>query len=59
MEMPANAKYIRLSFRASSTNIQLELGNTATEYEQYYITSDITVVQQQNHTLKAIWKANS
>ena len=40
-------------------NIQLELGTTATEYEPYYITSDTKVVQQSNHTLKAIWQANS
>ena len=39
-------------------NIQLEEGDTATEYEPYYITSDTPVVQQKNHTLKAIWKAN-
>lgn len=40
-------------------NLQLEEGDTATEYEPYYITSDTKVVQQKNHTLKAIWKANS
>ena len=28
------------------------------EYEPYYITPSTTVVQQKNHTLKAIWKAN-
>lgn len=39
-------------------NIQLEPGNTATPYEPYYITSDTTVVQENNHTLKAIWQAN-
>ena len=59
MEMPSNAKYIRLSFRSTSNNIQLEGGSTATPYEPYYITSDTTVVQQNNHTLKAIWQANS
>ena len=39
-------------------NLQIEEGNTATEYEPYYITNDTTVVQQENHTLKAIWQAN-
>ena len=38
--------------------VQLEEGDTATEYEPYYITNDTTVVQDKNHTLKAIWKAN-
>ena len=41
------------------SNIMLEEGSTATEYEPYYITSDTKVVQQKNHTLKAIWQANS
>ena len=40
-------------------NLQLEEGNTATEYEPYYITPTTPVVQDKNHTLKAIWKANS
>lgn len=40
-------------------NLQLEEGDTATEYEPYYITPTTTVVQQKNHTLKAIWQANS
>lgn len=39
-------------------NLQLEEGDTATEYEPYYITPTTPVVQQKNHTLKAIWKAN-
>ncbi len=38
--------------------IQLEEGSTSTAYEPYYITSDTTVVQNSNHTLKAIWQAN-
>lgn len=41
------------------SNFQLEEGDTATPYEPYYITSDTTVVQESNHTLKAIWQANS
>ena len=40
-------------------HLQLEEGDTATPYEPYYITNDTTVTQSQNHTLKAIWKANS
>ena len=40
-------------------NFQIEQGSTATLYEPYYITTDTTVTQEQNHTLKAIWQANS
>lgn len=40
------------------TDAQLEEGDTATPYEPYYITPSTTVVQENNHTLKAIWKAN-
>ena len=29
------------------------------QYEPYYITSDTRVVQNQDHTLKAIWKENN
>ena len=39
--------------------IQLEEGDKATEYEPYYIESNTTVVQEKNHTLKAIWEPNS
>ena len=39
-------------------NLQLEEGDTVTEYEPYYITPTTPVVQDKNHTLKAIWKAN-
>ena len=38
---------------------QVQLGSTATGYEPYYITSDTTVVQEKDHTLKAIWKPNT
>ena len=41
------------------TDAQLEEGDTATPYEPYYITPSTTVVQENNHTLKAIWQANS
>ena len=35
--------------------IQLEEGDKVTEWEPYYIESDTKVVQDKNHTLKAIW----
>ena len=35
---------------------QLEEGTEATAYEPYYVTSDVTVTQNKNHTLKAIWE---
>ena len=38
------------------TNVMLEEGETATEYEPYYVTSNVKVTQTKNHTLKAIWK---
>lgn len=56
MEMPSNAKYIRLSFRSTSNNIQLEEGSTATTYEPYLITPSTIVTRQENHTLYAIWE---
>jgi len=41
------------------TNFQIEIGSNATAYEPYYITNGTTVVQNQNHTLTAIWQKNS
>jgi hypothetical protein len=41
------------------TNVQLEEGEEATAYEPYYLSNDTKVVQTGNHTLKAIWQANS
>ena len=38
------------------SNILVEEGTTATEYEPYYITMDTKVVQKRNHTLTAVWK---
>ena len=35
--------------------VQIEEGNTSTEYEPYYIEDDTKVIQDKNHTLKAIW----
>ena len=40
-------------------NIKIEKGTTKTAYEPYYITSNTTVVQNQNHTLTAIWEKNN
>lgn len=40
-------------------SFQIEEGTTATPWEPYYITSDVTVTQTQNHTLKAIWEPNT
>ena len=48
MKMPANAKYIRLSFRTTSNNVQL--------YQEY--TSDTIVTKRENHTLYAMWEAS-
>ena len=39
--------------------IQLEEGNIATTWEPYYITSSTTVVQDKDHTLKAMWIPNT
>ncbi len=40
------------------SNIQIEEGSVATEYEPYYVTSDVKVTQVKNHTLTAIWEEN-
>lgn len=63
---PQDGEYITYRVGASTSgdsitysNIQIEEGETATEYEPYYITPSTTVVQKNNHTLKAIWEANS
>ena len=55
-----NEQYLRIMQYNDITipNAQLEGGEEATEYEPYYITSDTKVVQNQDHTLKAIWKEN-
>ena len=44
--------------RAVISEIQIEEGSTATAYEPYYITSSTEVVQNNSHTLKAIWVEN-
>ena len=42
----------------ANTDVQIEEGTDATEYEPFYIKNDTKVVQRQNHTLKAIWELN-
>ena len=44
--------------KAIITKLQLEEGDTVTEYEPYYIQKSTKVVQNKNHTLKAIWEKN-
>lgn len=57
-------QHVYLSYGRGSVNshvayIQLEEGDTATEYEPYQeYTSSTTVTKQENHTLYAIWQAN-
>lgn len=48
-----------LGARVNYSNIIIIEGDTVTEYEPYYITSATPVVQDKDHTLKAIWEANS
>lgn len=62
---PATASYMKFSVvnysdspRYDKEIFQIEEGTEATPYEPYYITPETKVVQEQNHTLKAIWKAN-
>ncbi len=56
-------KGLSISYNSRQTvwlkEIQLEEGTEATAYEPYYITSNTNVVQEQNHTLKAIWQENT
>ena len=55
-------RFVRMSSPGDAnvdiSNIQLEEGNEATEWEPYYITSDTEVVQEKNHTLTAVWEEN-
>ena len=48
-----------LTFRISVLDVDNSLTENNFEYEPYYITSSTNVVQNTNHTLKAIWEANS
>ena len=47
--------YVRPQILGTVSHFQLEKGNVATTYEPYYITSDVAVTQESNHTLTAIW----
>ena len=40
-------------------NIQFEEGSVATAYEPYYVDNTVTVTQEKDHVLKAIWQKNS
>ncbi len=57
-------QYVYLSYGRGNVDshvayIQIEEGETATEYEPYQeYTSSTTVTKQENHTLYAIWQAN-
>ena len=42
----------------SEANIMVNPGESAEQYEPYYVTNGTTVVQNESHTLKAIWKEN-
>ena len=54
-------RFVRMSSSGNAnvdiSKVQLETGNTATEYEPYYITETTKVVQTSNHSLTAIWEA--
>ena len=39
--------------------IQLEEGDTSTEWEPYYVTNTVKVTQTKDHTLKAIWEKSA
>lgn len=47
---------VAITYSNQLKNVQLEEGTEATAYEPYYVTSDVTVTQAKNHTLKAIWE---
>ena len=58
--IPIDKEYIRFNgLKSHKDTIQFEEGSTATAYEPYYITESTEVVQNQNHTLTAIWEPNS
>ena len=40
----------------SNTDVQIEEGEEATEFEPYFVTSSTKVTQNKDHTLKAIWR---
>lgn len=44
--------------KATISDVQLEEGTKATEWEPYFITPDTKVVQKYEHTLTAVWEEN-
>ena len=65
-EIPNETYYLVLAFVGSGLNntvtfsdIQLEEGTEATAYEPYYIQSNTPITRDSDHTLTAIWEANS
>ena len=46
------------TFRISVLDYDLSLTTEIFKYEPYYITKNLNIVQNQNHTLKAIWIKN-
>ena len=59
----SDTEYITIRFGVSYSgdsvtysDIQLEEGSSATAYEPYIITSNTEVIQNDDHTLKAIWE---
>jgi len=52
----SESNYTDTAFDGYNFKLQIEEGTEATAYEPYYITSNTTVVQNKNHTLKAIWE---
>ena len=62
---PASTHYLVVDFYGSDvnntiilTNIQLEEKTNETSFEPYYVTSDVAVSQNKDHTLTAIWEDN-
>ena len=63
---PSTAAYIRFSVvtktsssRYDKERFQLEENSTATPYEPYYLATTTKVTTAKDHTIKAIWQANS
>ena len=50
--------YDKNSAQATVSNFQVEIGNSNTTYEPYFVTSNTVVTQNKNHTLTAIWEKN-
>ena len=50
---PNNARYVRLSYRADSSNIQLEVGGVATTYEAY-VDPSIATIDLDGHELRSL-----